>query len=230
MIVTVRAPGPTATTRLVAMAAALAVTVGAGVALWSPTAWRDTAAPRVARAPLEVVLLRFEPEAGRAHADAKPAPTDDASSEPSRAVVEHRPAVDSKTQPRPRASMRPAPGTARAFEAITPRLDEPGESNAPGVAVDAPTAPARTAPAPAIDLSKSVIDTAVRQARSPVRAMGQASGAYIGTDPISKNEALEAGVARSAKPDCLGPNAEASLLSIITLVANPLLDRCSSRR
>jgi hypothetical protein len=232
MIVTARAPGPTASTRLFALAAALAVTVGGGVALWSPAAWRDAAAPRVSRAPLEVVLLRFETDARRTQADAKPLRAEDPWGEPSRAVVEQQPVAAPRARPRARASTRPAPDATRAFDAITQRLDEPGASSPRGVAEDAPTLPARAAPAPAptLDLSKAVIDSAVRRARSPVRAMGQASGAYVGTDPISKDQALAASVARSAKPDCIGTNAQASLLSIVTLVANPLLERCSLRR
>jgi hypothetical protein len=201
------------------MLGALLVTALVGAALLASV--RERAEPRVHREPLTVVLLPLALPAPR---EAVPVPRVD-------------PRRDESARDRPSAARDRRVGAAR-----TPRVRDvrdtrgreapsidfvpaPVSAPQPDAAMTAPP-PAAAASAPALNLGRDVIDTAVRRARSPVRSMAESSGAYTGTGPQSTSETVAAGIARSAKPDCIGPNAQGSLLSIFTIARDVLTDRC----
>lgn len=214
-----RAPGPALSTRVAGMLGALLVTALVGVALLASV--RERAEPRLHREPLTVVLLPLAPPSLR-----EPAPVSKVDP-PRDETVPDRPSAARDR----RAGAARTPGVRDARDARRREAPSIGFVPAPDTAAQpdatmAAPAPAAAASAPALNLGRDVIDTAVRRARSPVRSMAESSGAYTGTGPQSTSEAVAAGIARSAKPDCIGPNAEGSLLSIFTIARDVLTDRC----
>ncbi len=63
--------------------------------------------------------------------------------------------------------------------------------------------------------------------KSTVRQMGDASGAYTGTAPVSKEEQLANAVADTGKPDCVGKDSGgAGLLSPIVIAYMVASGKC----
>ena len=77
-----------------------------------------------------------------------------------------------------------------------------------------------------LNLDAQVIRSANLASKSDVRKMAEASGSYIGNQPISDTEKQSRAIARSAKEDCLGPNSGGSLLSVLVIVYMAASSKC----
>ena len=56
--------------------------------------------------------------------------------------------------------------------------------------------------------------------------MAENSGAYVGDGAASKSEVLAGAVARTARPDCLAPNENGSLLSAFVIAYRAANGEC----
>ena len=77
-----------------------------------------------------------------------------------------------------------------------------------------------------LKLDAQVIRSASLASKSDVRKMAEASGSYIGNQPISDTEKQSRAIARSAKEDCLGPNSGGSLLSVLVIAYMAASSKC----
>ncbi len=210
---TPRAPGPRVSTRITSLALACLLTGVVVGALLGPARER----PReVRRTPLEVVLLPWPRVPVH-----EPVPEQPLSDDPSHRAL---PTSAARSRPQPVARVSRERRDAPRAPASDPPTSPPQRPDATWI-VEAP-APAASAPSSTLNLGRDVIGTAVRQARSPVRTMAQSAGADVDGEATSASQALEASIVRSAKPDCLGPNAQGSLLSIFTIAHDVVTDRC----
>ncbi|MFO1298106.1 MAG: hypothetical protein U1F25_17680 [Rubrivivax sp.] len=73
-------------------------------------------------------------------------------------------------------------------------------------------------------LDASVLRRAASDSKSEVRALAEASGAYVGDAPLSGQERLAQGVARTGKPDCLRQGG--SLLDVFVIAFQAFGDKC----
>ena len=90
---------------------------------------------------------------------------------------------------------------------------------------EAPEGPHLPASAP-IKIDLATIRAANRASKSAVRNMAETSGTYFGDEPSSQSEKLSGAIARTAKEDCLGPNAGGSLLSIFVIPYMAATGKC----
>ncbi|MFO1288631.1 MAG: hypothetical protein U1F49_20220 [Rubrivivax sp.] len=136
--------------------------------------------------------------------------------------------------PRARSTSAPrraviAPGTTRQVERTEPPAPERAgvEPAAPAsvavIAEPAPQRPNDVASAP-LRLDASVLRRAAIDSKSEVRALAEASGTYVGDAPLSGQERLAQGVARTGKPDCLRQGG--SLLDVFVIAFQAFGDKC----
>ena len=125
-----------------------------------------------------------------------------------------------------------APQPARPRRAVAPASALPSLADAlPAAPAAAPEpAPVATAARPAsvpLRLDDQVLRAAARYSISRTRELAEASGQTLGSgEPASAQERLSQAAARSAKPDCLGPNAGGSLLTLPLIAFEAATGQC----
>ena len=106
-----------------------------------------------------------------------------------------------------------------------PPTEQP--SLAPAQAIAVPLGePSSPASAP-LNLERAVVRAANRASKSEARRMAESSGAYFGDRRVSEAESLASAIKQAAKPDCLGPDAGGSLLSLPVIIFYAATDRCN---
>ena len=77
-----------------------------------------------------------------------------------------------------------------------------------------------------LNLEPSVLRSAAQASKGELRKLAESSGAYAGDEPKSQSEALAGAVASTARPDCLAPNENGSLLSVFVIAYEAANGKC----
>ena len=137
--------------------------------------------------------------------------------------------VETSPAQRPReprkAVVQPAePGVLRAVP--VPALTPPGVTPAPAVSADETSAarpPDEPASAP-LRLDAQVLRRAARDSAGLARAAQAAAGEERAAS--SPQQALGQAIERAGRPDCIGPNAQGSLLTLPKLALDAVTGKC----
>ena len=142
---------------------------------------------------------------------------------PARAVAQGQ-VVSS--QPVTRRRIEPSvvqPTTLNPLRSAAPHESVPESSEPSSQAQAQVAAPEPPASVP-LRLDLKALREASRASKSEARLMAEASGAYFGDAPVSKQEQFADAVAKTAKPPCVGPGG--SLLSIFVIAYKVAKDEC----
>lgn len=129
----------------------------------------------------------------------------------------------------PRKARVPLAGAAAAPLQLT--LHPAAQSEEPMQAAEAPAAAQAPGSAPALAppplrLDGAVLRRAFDAAPSALERQANAAGQSLRNAPASQEEKMGSGMAAASKPECLGPNAKGSLLSIFSIPFDMATGRC----
>ncbi|HEY4079931.1 MAG TPA: hypothetical protein VGM81_04475 [Burkholderiaceae bacterium] len=138
-------------------------------------------------------------------------------------------------QPKPRPAVAPPrdmlvsrhePRPARPMASKPRVVDEamPSPASVSSVAIAVPPSLASSAPAP---LDLRIRPGTLAATRSEVMKMADISGTYTGDAPVGQAARLANEMSKEHKPDCLGPNAGGSLLSVLVIAYMAAKDKCN---
>ena len=122
------------------------------------------------------------------------------------------------------AAGRTAPRTPAAVPRATPATIPPAETSRPRD--EAAASRAEPAASDALPLQLDLPAGAARSARGSVRTMADRAGTDLGETRAPEPERLGEAMAGAAKSDCVGPNAQGSLLSAVVIAYDIVTGRC----